>query len=267
MESSSFLRMSASHVLTALGSFVFGMICASLIGADDDLSISAAVGLGFGQLSMLAVWCVAGISRTRFWSSAAAVLSCYIAMSLWAVMLGQHLDGAFFLSLAIFSVLYFLAMAAVMLLVRKVRRVSVVRLVDIQEVDGFTGQYGIRDIMIVMSIAAIGIAGIKFLSSQVHRDLLEMFTIFALITISFFLISWPIVVTCLSKRWVLLVAFSSFLIAAIFLLQPPVFGSVLGPGGDANFFIFLDIPFVLSVALHSLIARWFGYRLTTVAKA
>jgi hypothetical protein len=268
MESSSFLRMGASHVLSALGAFIVGLTCMLLIAVDDDMQISAAIGLGFGQISMLAIWCVTGISRTRFWASAIAVLACLIAMALWVAILGNSVDGAFFLSLAIFSVVYFFAIAAVLVFIRKVRRISVEPLVSTQAADHFSGQYGIRDILIVMSIVAVGIAVIKFFSAlALTHDIAEMFAIFALISASFFLMSWPIVVTCLNERWRVLAIFSSLLVLAICLLQPPIFRSILGPGGSFGFFCFLDIPFVFAVALHSLIARSFGYRLRTLSTA
>lgn len=268
MESSSFLRMVAFHVLSALGTFIVGLICMLLIAVDDDMQISAAIGLGFGQISMLAIWCVTGVSRTRFGASLVAVLACFITMVLWVAILGNFVDGAFFLSLAIFSVVYFFAIAAALVFIRKTRRISVERLTSTQAAEHYSGQYGIRDIMIVMSIVAVGIAVIKFFTAyKFSSDMLLMFAIFALISASFFLMSWPIVVTCLNERWKVLAIFSSLLVLIIGLLQPPIFRSILGPGGSLGFFFFLDIPFVFAIALHSLIARMFGYRLRTLSTA
>jgi hypothetical protein len=258
-------------VLKALVIFIVVLICALLTTVTDDLHISAAIGLGFGQLSMLAIWCVTGISRSRFGLSAIAVLAIFIAMSVWVAIVG-HDDEAFFVSLAIAFVVYFLAIAGVLVFIRKVRRISVVRLVGTKmegtgAADEYSGQYGIRDIMIVMSIVAVGIAVIKFFSAlELARDLTEMLAIFALISASFFLISWPVVVTCLSERWKALALFSSLLVVAICLLQPSIFRAILGPGGSLEFFLFLNTPFVFEVAVHSLIARWFGYRLRTMSQ-
>lgn len=137
-----------------------------------------------------------------------------------------------------------------------------VHLADTRVSETLSGQYGIRDIMIAMSVAALIMATIKFFGSQSYtQDWSRILTAFGLITVSFFLLSWPVVVTCLSERWLLLTVFSVILIAGIYLAQQPVFSSILGPSGDFKFFLFLDAPFVLVVVLHSLIARGFGYRL------
>ncbi len=264
METASASRIRSCHVLTALGTFVTALTCMYWIGVGGENRISAIVGLGFGQISLVAIWFIVGASRDKIWISAVSLLGCYLTMAIWASVLG-HVRTDFFFSLAIFCIVYFFAMAAVMLTLRRLRGVTIVRLHDTQVSDGnaesFSGQYGIRDIMIIMSVAALFTASIKFFGSQ---GLPKMLIIFGLISASFFLISWSVVATCLSQRWRALAVLSAVLVASVFFSQYPIFTSILGPGGDAGFFFFLDISLVLAVAQHALIARGFGYRLKVI---
>ena len=264
MQSNSLSRSSSCHVLTALGTYVIALACLYFIGADEEQRISATIGLGFGQISMIAIWFMVGVSLARLLSAAVAVFGCYLAMALWVAVQDSHVDGVFYGSLAISNVVYFIAMAAGMLVIRKLRGVRIVRLADTQVSDELSSQYGIRDIMIVMSVVALAAAAVKVVGEQGNAYLSQMLIVFGLIALSFFLMSWPVVVACLSERWLQLAVFSGLMVVAIFFAQSPVFTSVLGPGWARGFFLFLDTPFVLAVAVHSLIARGFGYRLKAV---
>ncbi len=49
------------HILAAIGAFIAVPTCIYLSGADEDSRISAMIGLGFGQISPIAIWCASGL--------------------------------------------------------------------------------------------------------------------------------------------------------------------------------------------------------------
>ncbi len=266
MESSSFSRASTWQVLTALGFYVVALTCLYWARATEEQRISSTIGIGFGQICSVSIWCLclAGSARLRWLLSAVAVFGCYVAMALWIVVQRPLVSSAFYLSLATMSGVFFLVVSISMLLFRSSAGLSIVRIpyADIDPPKDNSGQFGIRHIMIAMAFSALATVIFKFVSTQAFNvELAESMSVFGLVATSFYFMSWPILAASLGERWGVASVLAIVVFFAILAAQTPVFSAILGPSLDYSILVFLDVPFAWALAVHALIARAFGYRI------
>lgn len=235
--------------------------------SSEEIRIAVTIGIGFGQLTMTAVWLTFGHSSQKTRIGFVAVALEIMAVLFFTTFAVTNLPPSFGFVLVIACAVHFLVAWGAAKLFHKVSRVSLVNSDMNLSESVVRVQYRIRDLLTLMVVVAI-LAGLIKSKLSNFVAALKAVHVFTLIVCFYFFLSWPAIIACLSQRWKNFGCVAVFNTIVVFGSQEPVFSAIVGSFGAEPmlFFFCLDAPFVLSVVVHSLIARRFGYILRVAEK-
>lgn len=235
--------------------------------SSEENRIAVAIGIGFGQLTMTAVWLTFSHSSQKTMIGFVAVALEIMAVLFFTTFIVTGMPPSFGFVLVLACAVHFLVAWGATKIFQKVSRVSLVNSTINSPKPVVSVQYRIRDLLILMSVVAIFACLIKSKLSNFVAAL-ETVHVFTLIVCFYFCLSWPAIIACLSQRWKNYGVIAVFTSITVFGSQEPIFSARYGSFNAVPmlFFFCLDSPFVLSVVVHSLIARRFGYLLKVAEK-
>lgn len=249
--------------MTGIGFYLVLLPCVFVMTGDQSseaLRVAVAIGIGFGQLTMTAIWLTLGLSSIRIVFGFVAVTLEIMAVLFFTTFTVKGMPASFALVLGVACAVHFLTAIGITVILSSVMKGSVLSSNTKVPALVVNQQYRIRDLLVVMFLVAIVAGTIK--SMSINFELTpQPIAIFALIICFYGLLSWPAILACVSPRWKTWGTIGLFSSIAVFLAQQAVFSAAIGSIASEPllFFFCLDAPFVLSVVIHLLIARRFVY--------
>lgn len=249
-------RSTACHVLGVI--FICLCDCAAVLSFKQQDSVAlVAVGTSFGYLTLIACWIVLGIERKRFWVSLRLMVLLLVAQGAVVFSEGTY-EAEMHWGLFIASMLFFGAMVLANWILANVSGLVVVKLKVIDD-ETVTDRlrYGIVELFLatgtVAGMIALGKLAMNFDS---RNDLVLVLLILIQIALFYFAIYWPILLAALSQYWRKTAVILSL---AVIGLVIPCESTLIGE--TVQVICWLNVPFVIVVAIHLGIVNALGYQL------
>ena len=228
--------------------------------SSDELRVAVALGVGFGQLAMTGFWLALGFNWSIATFGAIAIVLETLAVIFFSSVSVRFMPPSFFVSIVLACAVHVLLVWGTAKIANRVFRLSLTTARILPPTSMQPAQFRIRDLMFSMVVIAIFASLLQWNRSDIS-SISSALEFFFLVVCFYYLLSWPSIVACLSRNWTkyLVIAIPTFVL--IFLLQCSVFARSFGKGSASwQLIVCLDVPFVSSLIVHSIIARSFGYR-------
>ena len=240
-------------------------------GPGDEWRIGVGFGFGFSIVSLAGLWAVFGPFRFFTRVPLALLLVAFSILALGAffllnVRMGANFEGA--ILVAITAVLQWVGLVAVFTAARAITG-SILMLPGTTPAGGkHKAQFGIRQILIWTTGVAIFLAILRLMVSRFMPAGFNWAAVARESSAFALLLGFNLVVTC-SITWAILsrgnLLLRLFVALALVLLatwlEDPAFRAVLGPGGEAAIFWWINGAGSLCLVVNLLIVRLCGYRL------
>ena len=228
--------------------------------SSDRLRVAVAIGVGFGQLAMTGFWLAFVFGWSDYSLGIVVITLETLAVVFFSSISARFIPPSFFVAILLACAVIVLLMWGTAKIANRVFRISLTSTSKTPIAPVPRAQYRIRDLLAAMAVIAIFASLV-----QSRRSELIAFSgtlqFFGLIVCSYYFLSWPSIVACLGRSCMRNAAIAIPVTVVFFLLQLPVFSrSFVASGESWQFFTCLDLSFLTSLIVHSLIARSFGYR-------
>ncbi len=235
--------------------------------SSDELRVAVALGVGFGQLTMTGFWLAFGFNIANVSFGIAAIALEILALVFFSTVSARFIPPSFVFALSLACLFHLVLVWGTAKIANKLMRVSLLCSGATPTAAIPKAQYRIRDLLVAMAVFAV-FASLVLSKRSEMGSFSGTLEFFGLIVCFYNLLTWPCIVACLGRDCKRNAAIAIPVMFAVFILQWYVFSkSFEASGGSWLFFICLDLPYLTSVFVHSLVARRFGYRFKTTDAA